>query len=376
VSHPRLVHVFPAFSTGGPEVRTAVLINAMTEFAHTIVSLNGDVSGSSRLDAPDSVAFAPLACRRGVAGLRTLGRALRAHRPDLLVTYGWGGTDAILGARFAGLPAPLHVEDGFLPDEALGQKLTRLQIRRVAFRLAAALVVPSKTLERIAAAAWWLPSRMVHYFPNGVDTDRFSPAQASEAEAARHDLGMAPGEIVVGTVGMLRPDKNHARLMRAFHAVTRQCAARLVIVGGGSCHAPLDQLARELGIHDRVIITGSVVDTARYYRAFDVFALSSDTEQMPLSVLEAMASGLPVVSTDVGDVAEMIAPQAGGLISPRGDDTTFEKQLAVFCHDAARRRQGGAENRARAVAHFSLSQMIDSYRQLFRRQLTLSGLGA
>ena len=62
----------------------------------------------------------------------------------------------------------------------------------------------------------------------------------------------------------------------------------------------------ELGIHDRVIITGSVVDTARYYRAFDVFALSSDTEQMPLSVLEAMASGLPVVSTDVGDVAEMI----------------------------------------------------------------------
>jgi glycosyltransferase involved in cell wall biosynthesis len=371
-----VVHVFPAFATGGPEVRTAVLINTMTEFAHTIVSLNGDVSGRSRLDRPDSVVFTPAVFHRGMTTLRTLGQALRAQRPDLLVTYGWGGTDAILGARLAGLPTPLHVEDGFLPDEALGQKLTRLQVRRLAFRLAAALVVPSKTLERIATDTWWLPTRRVRYFPNGVDTDRFAPASVTDAQSARQSLGVAPGEIVVGTVGMLRPDKNHARLIRVFDAATRERAARLVIVGEGPCRAELDQLTRALGIGDRVIFTGAVVDPASCYRAFDVFALSSDTEQMPLSVLEAMASGLPVVSTDVGDVADMIVPPAGGLVSPRGDDTKLQEHLAFLCHDQTQRRQVGAENRARALAQFSLGRMIESYRRLFHQHLTLSGAEA
>ena len=373
MNSPRVVHVFPAFSTGGPEVRTAVLINAMTEFTHTIVSLNGDVSGRSRLDRPESIAFTSAVVPRGVMGLRALGHALRAERPNLIVTYGWGGTDAILGARLAGLPAPLHIEDGFLPDEALGQKRTRLQVRRLAFRLAAALVVPSRTLERIASAAWWLPSRSVHYFPNGVDIDRFAPASVTEAQTARHALGVAPGEVVVGTVGMLRPDKNHARLIRVFHAATRQQAARLVIVGEGACRAALEQLARELGIGDRVIFTGAVVDPASCYRAFDVFALSSDTEQMPLSVLEAMASGLPVVSTDVGDVADMIVPPAGGRVSAREDDTKLEEHLALFCQDETRRRQVGSENRARAVAQFSLDRMIESYRRLFQQHLALRG---
>jgi glycosyltransferase involved in cell wall biosynthesis len=367
-----LVHVFPAFATGGPEVRTALLINAMTEFAHTIVSLNGEVSGRSRLDRPDSIVFAPPVFHRGVTTLRTLGQALRSQRPDLLITYGWGGTDAILGARLTGLPTPLHIEDGFLPDEALGQKIARLQVRRIAFRLAAALVVPSKTLGRIATDTWWLPARQVHYFPNGVDTDRFAPASLSDAQSARQSLGVAPGEIVVGTVGMLRPDKNHARLIRVFDAATRQWAARLIIVGEGVCRAELEQLARQLGISDRVIFTGAVVDPSSCYRAFDVFALTSDTEQMPLSVLEAMASGLPVVSTDVGDVADMIVPPAGGLISPRGDDTKLEEHLAFFCQDETRRRQVGAQNRARALAQFSVGRMIESYRRLFHQHLTLN----
>lgn len=376
MNHPRLVHVFPAFSTGGPEVRTAVLINAMTEFAHTIVSLNGDISGRTRLDTSDSVVFASGVFQPGIASLRALGRALRAQRPDLLVTYGWGGTDAILAGRLAGLPTALHVEDGFLPDEALGQKVIRLQVRRLAFRLAAALVVPSKTLERIATGAWWLPARRVRYFPNGVDTDRFAPASVIQAQSARVDLGVAPGAIVVGTVGMLRPDKNHARLIRAFGAVSQQRPAHLVIVGDGSCRAGLERLILELGIRDRVTITGVVADTAPCYRAFDVFALSSDTEQMPLSVLEAMAAGLPVVSTDVGDVAEMIVPPSGGLVSACGDPMRFEEHLELFCHDETRRRQAGSDNRARAVAQFSLGRMIESYRQLFRQHLTSNGSGA
>lgn len=367
---PRLVHVFPAFATGGPEVRTALLINALTEFAHTIVSLNGDTSGKCRLDPSASVMFAPATPPRNTMWLWELGWALCAENPNLLVTYGWGGTDAIFAARLAGLCPTLHVEDGFLPDEAVAQKQARRLVRCVAFRLAAALVVPSRSLEHIATSSWRVPARRVHYVPNGVDTDRFSPPLGDGRQQARARLGSRAEELVVGTVGMLRPDKNHARLLRAFASIRSDVAVRLAIIGDGPCRAELEALARDLGVADRVTFAGAIVDPAWCYKGFDLFALSSDTEQMPLSVLEAMASGLAVVSTDVGDVAAMIAPPVGGGVTALSDEGAFRSQLELFCHDEATRATAGAQNRARALEHFSITRMVDSYAQLFRRFIT------
>jgi glycosyltransferase involved in cell wall biosynthesis len=374
VTQARVVHVFPAFSTGGPEVRTAVLINAMTEFKHTIISLSGDQTGRTRLEAPESISFVEAPPQSGVARLRALAGTLRRQRPNLLVTYGWGGTDAILAARLGGLAPPVHVEDGFLPDEAHGQKFLRLQARRLAFRLAADLLVPSRTLQRVATATWWLPPRRVHFFPNGVDTNRFTPVSADHARAARDQLGYLPGEVVIGTVGMLRPDKNHARLIRAFSTLARQRPARLLIVGDGECRGALEALTRELDIADRVTFTGAVIDPSRYYWPLDIFALSSDTEQMPLSILEAMASGLPVVSTAVGDVLEMVGASGAGLVSPLRDEGALTKNLLVLSSDIDLRRRLGSDNRARALAQFSLSRMIESYRDVFRRRIAPCGL--
>ena len=372
MSQPRLVHVFPAFATGGPEVRTALLIDAMPDFDHTVVSLSGDDSGLQRLERPAAVAFRSLEGLGGLGNLRRLGRALRAERPDLLVTYGWGGTDAILGARAVGLPAPVHVEDGFLPDEARAQKSARLQVRRLAFRLAAALVVPSKTLESIATGSWWLPPDRVHYFPNGVDIDRFRPPVGDERAQARQGLGIADDELVVGTVAALRPDKNHERLVRVFGALSRRMPARLVIVGDGPSRPAIEREAHALGLSDRLILTGAARDPSALYRGFDVFALTSDTEQMPLSVLEAMASALPVVSTDVGDVRAMV-PVNGGRVATLGDDQALEQHLLEAGADAGWRMRAGRRNRDYAEAEYSLARMIGAYRDVFRRHLAGSG---
>jgi glycosyltransferase involved in cell wall biosynthesis len=363
VTTPRLVHVFPAFSTGGPEVRTAGLINALPEFSHAVVTLSGDDSGRSRLEAPAAV---PIVAPEPGGGwkLSRIGRAIAALAPDLVVTYGWGGTDAIVAAKMAGLGRSLHVEDGFLPDEAHGQKPLRLQARRAAFRLASALIVPSKTLERIATQSWWLPASRVHFVPNGVDTARFAPGDAAARAGARRRVGADPDEVVVGTVAMLRPDKNHARLVRAFADLARERPARLLIVGDGPCRRQLEEQAETLGLSSRVCFAGGQVDTAPSYQAMDVFALSSDTEQMPLSVLEAMASGLPVVSPDVGDVATMVG-DAGGLVTPRGDDAGLAAALRRLSVDEDFRRHAGTANRARAVADFSIDRMTESYRALF-----------
>jgi glycosyltransferase involved in cell wall biosynthesis len=366
VGAPRLLHVFPAFGTGGPEVRTALLMNAMPEFRHVVLSLNGEYGGRARLTAPESVeTFGPPDGDSGVR-LRSLARRLRTCRPDGIVTYGWGGTDAILAARLAGLARPLHIEDGFLPDEAHRQKFARLQVRRIAFRLAAGLMVPSRTLERVATREWWLAPQRVRFVPNGVDTTRFAPPSTDETSRARQEVGAQAGEVVVGTVAALRPDKNHARLLRAFAELATRHPARLLIVGDGPCREALEAQAAALGLAGRVVLPGAALDPSGYYHAMDVFALSSDTEQMPLSVLEAMASGLPVASTDVGDVAGMIAPGSGGAVVARTDEGGLSAALYSFATDEAMRREAGAANRARAVAVYSLTEMIERYRSAFR----------
>ena len=362
---PRLVHVFPAFATGGPEVRTATLINTLTDFSHAIVSLSGDDSGRVRLAASDAVSIAGPG--RGWK-LKAIAEAIAAHRPDLVITYGWGGTDAIVATRLARLGRPLHVEDGFLPDEASRQKPLRLQVRRACFRLASGLIVPSRTLERIAAHDWWLPPSAVRFIPNGIDTKRFAPATPEQRRLARRAAGAGDDDIVVGTVAALRPDKNHARLIRVVRALSSSQPIRLLVVGDGPCRPALEQQVTESALRDRVTFAGAQVDPSAAYHGMDVFALSSDTEQMPLSVLEAMASGLPVASPDVGDVAEMV-PEGGGIVSPRGDERGLTAAIARLMEDEPLRRAAGAANRACVVASYSVERMIDAYRAAFAAAL-------
>ena len=130
--------------------------------------------------------------------------------------------------------------------------------------------------------------------------------------------GARDGVPVIGTVAALREEKDLGRLIRAFAITSSQTPARLVIVGDGPERAGLEQLVARLDVGDRVSFTGHRDDTPSLYSGFDLFALTSDTEQMPMSVIEAMASGLPVVSTDVGDVRAMLAPENAGFIGRAG----------------------------------------------------------
>jgi len=195
----------------------------------------------------------------------------------------------------------LHVVDGFGPEERDTQILRRVLMRRIALGRTP-VVLPSRNLVRIATEAWKLPPRVIRYIPNGIDLDRFATDGAQRGSV----------EPVIGTVAALRAEKNIARLLRAFAMLP---AGRLVIVGDGPKRPALEALAASLGVAGRLRFAGHHQDTPAFYATFDVFALSSDTEQMPLSVIEAMASGLPVVSTDVGDVRLMVSEANGPFIT-------------------------------------------------------------
>ena len=194
--------------------------------------------------------------------------------------------------------------------------------------------------------------------PNGIDTAR-SAAAVPVDRSLLAGLGEGP---VIGTIAALRPEKNLSRLIAAFARLQKSMPARLVIVGDGVERIALERLAYRLGVTRHVLFAGYSAAPESWMAAFDIFALSSDTEQMPLSVLEAMAAGLPVVATDVGDVRLMVAAENRRLIVPRDEDSMADALgRAVIM---ARAGATGAANRARVVAEFDQAAMFASYRAL------------
>jgi glycosyltransferase involved in cell wall biosynthesis len=162
----------------------------------------------------------------------------------------------------------------------------------------------------------------------------------------------------------LRAEKNLVRLIRAFASAAREYPARLVIVGDGAERASLTMLVAELGVAELVTFTGHRDDTPALYAGFDLFALTSDTEQMPLSVIEAMASGLPIISTDVGDVRAMLATENAAYIGAP-TDAVICRLLAKLLANPGDRARIGAANRAKAERDFDQAIMFGEWHKLW-----------
>jgi glycosyltransferase involved in cell wall biosynthesis len=352
----RLLHVFSTFAVGGPQVRFCTLVARLGPgWHHDIVAMDGNLACRERLPADASVGFPSVDIRKGemLGNARRFFRALRALKPDLLVTYNWGSIEWAMANALARLPH-VHIEDGFGPEERSRQIPRRVWFRRLLLRRAT-VALPSRTLWRIATEQWRLPAAHIRYLPNGILLPRFADGPAATWP------GTGP---VIGTVAALRAEKNLPRLLRAFAIVRRDRPARLVIVGDGRERTGLEALAASLGVGDSVHFAGHMAATETAYRGFVVFALSSDTEQMPLSVLEAMAAGLPVAATDVGDVAAMLA-EANRPFVVALDDAALARAMAALLDRPDLARAVGAANRARAAAEYDEATMVRGYEALF-----------
>lgn len=353
---PLVVHVFPTFAVGGAQVRFAALANHFGRaFRHIVVALDGDIGCRERLDSSLDIEFPEVEAPKNamLANAWRFRALIRRWRPDVLVTGNWGAIEFAM-ANLPPLTRHLHVVDGFGPEERETQIRRRVIIRRLILGRSK-VIVPSRTLERIATGNWKLDAAVVRYVPNGIDLDRFA------ASSLRARSGESP---VIGTVAVLRAEKNLARLIRAFASIVCTQPARLMIVGDGGERAALEALAAELGVADLVTFTGHRDDTPDLYAGFDLFALTSDTEQMPLSVIEAMASGLPVVATDVGDLRGMLAQENGAWLAPR-DDAAVSRHLAKLLGDPQTRARIGAANRAKAERDFGQAAMFAAWRGLW-----------
>ena len=363
-----LLHLHSSFQAGGKELRAARLMSLFgPTVSHTVVSAEPAALGASAaIDAGIAVdfpgTFPPLAGRPTPGRLEKIARAMAGY--DLVLTYNWGAMDAVMAhTLFAGrhgLPPLVHHEDGFNQDEAGGLKRTRNWYRRIALGRASALVVPSQRLEAIALGAWAQPRGRVRRIANGIPTAAYAGKPKPDAISR---VVKRKGELWLGTLAGLRPVKNLPRLVRAFAALPDEW--QLVILGDGPEREAIRKTAIDLEIGHRVHLPGFVARPADVVGLFDLFALSSDSEQFPLSVVEAMAAGLAIAAPAVGDVTTMVAPENAPFIVEPGRDDTLASAIQTLAADKGLRRTIGEANRARARAEYDEAPMLAAYRRVY-----------
>ena len=335
----RICHVIYRLGTGGLENGLVNLINRMdpARFTHQIACVDRATDFSQRIGRP--VEIVELGKRPGleVAFYARAWRSFRRLRPDVVHTRNTAGLDCILPARLAGVRVVLHGEHGRTAGDPEGRNRRHNLLRRLNAPLVSGFTAVSADLASWLTATVGIPAHKVRVLMNGVDTGRFRPGPVDRAALLPE---VPPGAVVVGTVGRLDPVKGHTHLI---DAVARLDASlHLVIVGDGPERPRIERAVSAAAIGDRVHLLGERADIPVLLRAFDLFCLPSLAEGISNTLLEAMATGLPVVATAVGGNPELVARDETGLLVPAGDPDALATALGGLVAEPALRRRLGA----------------------------------
>lgn len=319
----------------------------------------------------------PMTDLRALRGLRQL---LRARRFDIAHTH--MSKAALLGVLAARTlwARPLLVNTAHnLGSLALANPVARAVFRVYDWLLLgratdAVIVVSERVRAQVLALRLIRPDR-VTAIPNGIALHRFA-ARSERAGTVRAAFGIGEDQVLVVCVARLVWFKGLDTLIAAFAAVAPRCPkAHLLIVGEGPLAEDLAAQSRDLGLSQRITFAGLRNDVPDILAASDIFVLSSVSEGMPISILEAMASGLPTVATDVGGVRELVAEGETGFVVPARDAPAFAAPLERLCQDKALRKTQGAAARARAQAEFGGAAMAKRTEAVYAKALARAGRG-
>ena len=361
----KIAHVLLSLEVGGLENGLVNLVNGSHGFDHLVCCLKQ--AGPLRDRLRPGVRVVEMGWAQGKSLTLPLRLAALFRRERCAIVRCMNVTPLLygfLGARLARVPALIYSNGG----RVLPESPRRLRLERyMANRADCVIPVSAKLADYLRTQVGVRLDRIV-VLENGVDLSRF----AGPFPYARERLGLSPENFVVGSIGRLAAPKDFETLLRAFHAnASRIPSGVLLIAGDGPERSALEQVARELGLAARVRFLGARQDIPEILAALDVFVLSSRSEGFSNVILEAMASGLPVVATDVGDNARLVVPDETGILVPPGDRPQTADALLGLYRDHALRRRLGADARRRASETFSLARMVGRYEALFSEVLQL-----
>ncbi len=312
------------------------------------------------------VEVVPCGKRRGadVRALLRVRAALRRQPPDVLhthnVTAHYYAVAAALGLGFRQVVNTRHGMGGFDPATR-GERLYRCTMRATH-----SVVAVSSALQGVFERGGVRPRSALLAIPNGLQVERFQPGDADSRAQLAAELGVEPGTRLLGTVGRLHPVKNQASLVRAFARLPPGAGpSALVMVGDGPMRDELAAVARHEGVAGRVHFLGDRDDVGRLLRGLDLFVLPSLTEGYSIALLEACATGLPIVATQVGGNAEIVHHGINGLLVPSGDVDALASALSGLLADDRSRRALGDAGRQWILDHGSMSAMARRYAQVY-----------
>jgi sugar transferase (PEP-CTERM/EpsH1 system associated) len=356
-----VVHLIYRLDFGGLETLLVDCVNRMPadKYRHAIVCLTGYTDFADKITQPGVELYAlDKAPGLGLGTHAALWKLLRRLRPAILHTYNLSAIEYNLTAALAGVPIRVHAEHGRDAGDPQGLNRKHNLLRRLMSPFIDRYIPVSGDLQRWLSRVVGIPDAKNQLINNGVDTVHFRPG-------APH-----PGQFVIGTVGRVQDVKNQAGLVDAFIALRAMLPdqhqrLRLVIVGDGPLRARLEAKVADAGLADVVTLAGARTDIAQLMGSFSVFALSSIAEGTPVTLLEAMACELPVVSTAVGGIPELVQDGVTGTLVAAGDAHALAAALARYALDPALAARHGAAARCRIEAHNSVSAMVAAYVALY-----------
>jgi glycosyltransferase involved in cell wall biosynthesis len=364
---PTILQLLHGLSVGGAEVLAARLARRLADryrFVFACLDHVGELGEALRDDG-----FPLVVLNRGsgfdwkcAARLR---RELKAHGVDVIHAHQYTPFFYALAAGlFRRRPPVLFTEHGrFHPDFP---RRKRIVFNRLFLRKKDRVVAVGEAVRQALIHNEGIPARRVQVIYNGIDIDRFEEPTEHDRAAKRQELGLEASAFVAVLVGRLDALKDHATAVRTAERVAAVMPNfRLLFVGDGPERAKIEAEIASRRLDRCITLLGTRHDVPGILHAADVGFLSSISEGIPLTLIEGMAAGLPVVSTDVGGVAEIVVDRATGRLAPAGDDQALAGCLLALADDPAERSRLGANGRDRAAELFSEQQMHRQYQELF-----------
>lgn len=377
--HPLAVHVLYRLGVGGLENGVVNLVNRAQDWRHTIVALEDvDTCFARRMTRPD---VQIVALHKGPGhGTRVLGRLhglLREWRPEVVHTRNLGTLDAAIAAWTARVPVRIHGEHGWDRGDEQGTSRRHRLIRKVYSPFVHHYVALSRHIETYLKSQVGIAADRISQIHNGVDTDRFRPAVGGRAPIEGSPFNESR-YWVVGTVGRMQTVKDQPNLARAFVEALRGRAdaaarLRLVVVGDGPLRAETEQILRDAGLLEHAWFAGERADVPELLRGLDCFALPSRTEGISNTILEAAASGLPIVATRVGGNTEIVEENVTARLVPPSDPRALADALLGFAADPVTARRMGKAGRELVAQRFGLDRMVERYLSLYKQLLARRG---
>ena len=365
---PLIVHLIHQLSVGGLENGLVNLINHLPpeRYRHAIICLKNDTDFHDRIKT-EGVEIISLNKREGKDWRHYLRlyQTLRRLRPSLIHTRNLASLEGQLFAAAAGIGVRVHGEHGRDMADLDGQNRKYRLLRQCLRPLVGHFIAVSKDLERWLIDSIGARPARVTQINNGVDSLQFHP-RLGPAAAVGPPGFMCEGALVIGSVGRMVDVKDFASLVQAFlllladETLPRQ-RLRLMIIGDGPCRAQCLALLHQAGLDGQAWLPGARDDIAQLMRAMDVFVLPSLAEGSSNTILEAMASGLPVVATAVGGNVDLVQPGVTGTLVPPMAPRLLADAIGEYCRSAGLARRHGHRARRHVLAEHSLQAMANAY---------------